>query len=165
VEARTAELEAAKKAAEQASRAKSDFLANMSHEIRTPMNAIIGLTHLAERHTRDVDQLVRLNKVADAARHLLAIINQILDISKIEAGKLELASVDFSLSSLLDSNAELVLDRMQSSGLRYRQEIDPALPPVLNGDPLRVGQVLLIFLGNRRKLPEKGRIYVTVSLL
>jgi len=165
VEARTAELEAAKRAAEQASRAKSDFLANMSHEIRTPMNAIIGLTHLAERHTRDVDQLVRLNKVADAARHLLAIINQILDISKIEAGKLELASVDFSLSSLLDSNAELVLDRMQSSGLRYRQEIDPALPPVLNGDPLRVGQVLLNYLGNAVKFTEKGSISVTVSLL
>jgi PAS domain S-box-containing protein len=165
VAARTAELGAAKDVAEQASRAKSAFLANMSHEIRTPMNAIIGLTHLAENHTQDAEQLGRLHKVADAAHHLLAIINQILDISKIEAGKLELAPVDFQLARVLDNTSELVLDRLQSRGLQFCQEIDPALPAVLHGDPLRIGQILLNYLSNAVKFTEYGSISVTVSLV
>ena len=165
VTARTAELGAAKDAAEQASRAKSAFLANMSHEIRTPMNAIIGLTHLAEHHTQDSEQLDRLRKVADAAHHLLSIINQILDISKIEAGKLELIPVDFQLSRILDNTSELVLDHLQSRGLQFHQEIDPALPPILHGDPLRIGQILLNYLSNAAKFTESGSISITVSLV
>jgi two-component system sensor histidine kinase/response regulator len=165
VAARTAELTAAKAAAEQASRAKSAFLANMSHEIRTPMNAIIGLTHLAEHHAQDAGQLARLHKVADAAHHLLAIINQILDISKIEAGKLELVPVDFALSRVLDNTSALVVDRLQSRGLRFQLEIDPALPPVLHGDPLRIGQILLNYLSNAVKFTEHGSISVAVSLI
>jgi two-component system sensor histidine kinase/response regulator len=96
-----AELEAARDAAAAASQAKSTFLANMSHEIRTPLNAIIGLTHLMRRSGASAEQLQRLAKIDGAGRHLLAIINDILDLAKIEAGRMELDSTDFQLSSVL----------------------------------------------------------------
>ena len=162
---RTAQLASAKEIAEQASRAKSVFLANMSHEIRTPMNAIIGLNHLVERNTGDPEQRERLHKVADAAHHLLAIINQILDISKIEAGKLELEPTDFQLSRVLDNTSILILDRLRSHGLAFHTAIDPALPPVLHGDPLRIGQILLNYLSNAVKFTERGSISVTATLI
>jgi len=165
VDKRTIQLATAKEAAEQASVAKSAFLANMSHEIRTPMNAIIGLTHLAERETQDPKQLGRLNKVADAAQHLLAIINQILDISKIEAGKLALEPADFTLARLLDNSSEMIIDRVRSRGLEFHSEIDPALPPVLHGDPLRIGQILLNYLSNAVKFTEHGSISVNITLV
>ena len=165
VMARTAELAAAKEMAEEASHAKSTFLANMSHEIRTPMNAIIGLTHLAERNTSDPAQLERLSKAGNAAHHLLAIINQILDFSKIEAGKLELLASDFSPAKLIDNTTALLIDRIRSRGLQFHCEIDPALPPVLNGDALRIGQILLNFLSNAVKFTDQGSITITVSLL
>ncbi|PKO34517.1 MAG: hypothetical protein CVU34_07115 [Betaproteobacteria bacterium HGW-Betaproteobacteria-7] len=161
---RTAELARAKDTAVEASRAKSVFLANMSHEIRTPMNAIIGLNHLAERHTDDPEQRLRLHKVADAAQHLLAIINQILDISKIEAGKLELEPTDFLLSQVIDNTAILVADHLRSGGIELRCSIDPQLPPVLHGDPLRLGQVLLNYLSNAVKFTRHGHIAIAVSL-
>ena len=162
---RTTELKRAKEGAELASRAKSAFLANMSHEIRTPMNAIMGLTHLVLCDTAEPKQRERLAKVADAADHLMSIINDVLDISKIEAGKLELENTDFSLETVFSNAASLIAERASAKGLPIVYEIDPALPQHLRGDPLRVQQIMLNFLSNAVKFTEKGRITLAARLL
>ncbi len=162
---RTEQLIRAKNEAESASRAKSAFLANISHEIRTPMNAIIGLTHIAQRSAGSPEQQDRLGKVADAAQHLMTIINDVLDISKIEAGKLLLENTFFSLNSICSSTCEMVAVRAQARHLPIHCEIDPTLPPTLLGDPLRVQQILLNFLSNAIKFTHHGRIDVRMRLL
>ena len=161
---RTAELHLAKDEAESANRAKSAFLANMSHEIRTPMNAIMGLTHIALQDSTSQAQRERLNKVADAAQHLLSIINDILDISKIEAGKLSLEETTFSIEQGLAKAVQLISDKAASKQLRLSQKIDPALPLALRGDPLRIQQVLVNFLSNAVKFTEQGEIELSVAL-
>ena len=166
---RTAALEQANQAlslardrAEEASRAKSAFLANMSHEIRTPMNAIIGLTHLIQRQTADPLVHERLAKVADAAQHLLAIINDVLDLSKIEAGKLDLASVDFSLDDLLKRSCAMVAERARSKGLLLQMDRGD-LPDALHGDATRLSQALLNLLNNAVKFTERGSVMLRCS--
>jgi len=161
---RTHELVAARERAEAASRAKSTFLANMSHEIRTPMNAIIGLTHLLRRSSAQPKQAEQLDKVAEAARHLLGIINDILDISKIEAGKMVLEAADFRLDQVIANTLDLLRGKAAAKGLALTSEIDPALPRTLRGDALRLGQVLLNFAGNAVKFTEHGGIHITASV-
>ena len=159
-----AELADARDRAEAGSRAKSAFLANMSHEIRTPMSAIIGLTYLLQRDTTDPAQRERLGKVNDAAQHLLQVINDILDLSKIEAGKLALDPHDFSLDALLSRTCELVLDRVHAKGLELVLDTDH-LPERLHGDATRLSQALLNLLGNAVKFTEQGSVLLRGELL
>ncbi|HEY0820730.1 MAG TPA: PAS domain S-box protein [Rhizobacter sp.] len=159
VSERTTDLVAARNAAEAASRAKSAFLANMSHEIRTPMNAIIGLTHLLQEGLQhEPHALEQLGKVSAAAHHLMGVINDILDLSKIEADRLELEEREFSLADIVENAQDMLRERALAKGLSLSTEIAPGMPPLLVGDPLRLEQILLNFLSNAIKFSEHGRI-------
>ena len=158
-----AELAVAKDAAEAASIAKSAFLANMSHEIRTPMNAIIGLTHMLRRAISTPEHAEKLGKIASAANHLLSVINDILDISKIEANKLVLEKVDFDLESVLSGACAMVADKVREKRLELVIDADPALSR-LNGDATRLGQTLLNYLGNAVKFTEQGTITLRAKI-
>ena len=158
------ELVAARDVAEDAAQAKSAFLANMSHEIRTPMNVIIGLTHLMLRDQHDPVTSDRLAKVGDAAMHLLDIINDILDLSKIDAGKLVLAPVDFSVDALLARATAMVTDGARRKGLALTVDRGD-LPQALRGDALRLAQVLVNLLSNAVKFTERGSVVLRCDVL
>jgi len=150
-------------AARQASLAKSTFLANMSHEIRTPMNAIVGLTHLLRGEMLTPTQRQRLGKIDAAGQHLLSIINDILDLSKIEAGKLTLEEQNFSLSAVLDHIRSLIAEAAQAKGLTIEIDGD-AVPLWLNGDLMRIRQSLLNLASNAVKFTAQGKIFLRASL-
>jgi PAS domain S-box-containing protein len=162
---RTAALSIAKEAAESASRAKSTFLANMSHELRTPMNAILGMTGLALRRASDERQVDQLNKVTTASKHLLAVINDILDISKIEAERLTLEQTDFVLGGVLENLRSLVGEMARSKNLAFTIDLrDEAAGLMLKGDPLRLGQILINLAGNAVKFTQAGVVTVRVRI-
>ncbi|WP_018412718.1 PAS domain-containing hybrid sensor histidine kinase/response regulator [Methyloversatilis thermotolerans] len=165
VRSRTAELERARIDAEAASRAKSTFLANMSHEIRTPMNAIIGFTHLLRREMTTPSQIEKLDKVSASATHLLGLINDVLDLSKIEADRLQLEEVPFNVLATIDHARSMMTERIVAKHLSLVEQVDPALNGLqLLGDPLRVGQVLINYIGNAVKFTEAGRITLRARL-
>ncbi|WP_079433139.1 hybrid sensor histidine kinase/response regulator [Zoogloea sp. LCSB751] len=154
---RSTELVAARDAAEQASQAKSAFLANMSHEIRTPMNAIIGASHLLKTGHPRPDQQDWITHISTAATHLLALINDILDLSKIEAGKLQLEATSFRTATVVQQAVDMVAARARAKGLRIGVDV-AGLPPVMHGDATRIGQILVNYLGNAVKFTERGHV-------
>ena len=157
-------LARAKEVAETATLAKSAFLANMSHEIRTPMNAIVGLTHLLRTGETTPLQAERLAKIEAASLHLLSIINDILDLSKIEAGKVTLEARDFALEQVLDHVCSLLAEPARAKGLTLEVDGD-GVPLWLRGDRTRVRQSLLNFAGNAVKFTDKGKVILRAKLL
>ncbi|MFO1417225.1 MAG: PAS domain S-box protein [Methylotetracoccus sp.] len=160
---RTAELASATEAAETASIAKSNFLANMSHEIRTPLNAISGMAYLIRRQGLSAKQNEQMDKLDAACRHLTEVINAILDLSKIEAGKFELADGDISVDHIVDSVKSILDERLLAKGLTWRA-ITPRSIPALRGDATRLQQALLNYAGNAVKFTESGGISVRVRV-
>ncbi len=159
----SAELREAKHQAELANQAKSDFLANMSHEIRTPMNAIAGITEFIIRDAKDEDVRASAMQIKNACNSLLAIINDILDFSKIEAGRMDLSYAPFQLSSMLDDISVMIFFRLGDKPVEFIIDADENIPYLLNGDEVRIRQILINLLTNAAKFTHEGEIKLTIG--
>jgi two-component system sensor histidine kinase/response regulator len=159
----TRKLAEARDIAEQAARLKSEFLAHMSHELRSPLNAILGFTELLLATPLTTHQNDHLRKVQSAGRHLLSIVNDVLDLSKVEAGKLRIEQTEFTLASVVKSAIDTVAATAAAKDLELIVEIDPKLPARLTGDPLRITQILMNYLSNALKFTHQGEIILSVA--
>jgi signal transduction histidine kinase/ActR/RegA family two-component response regulator len=157
------ELKRAKAAAEAANEAKSRFLAAVSHEMRTPLNAVLGMNRMLLKTPLDDEQRRFATMIRSSGQALLDLINDILDLSKIEAGRMEIETVHFSPAATVDGVVSLLSQRAQSKGLRLEMKLAPGLPLALQGDPRRLRQVLFNLIGNAVKFTEKGSVSVTAS--
>ena len=162
LEEQVVQLQEARNLAEAANRAKSQFLANMSHEVRTPLNAVLGLAQVGKRSSHDREARIRFGYILSSGRHLLGIVNEILDLSKLDAGKLRVDSLPFELAANVDDALGLVRESAHAKQLTLTVELDPELPEWVTGDPRRLRQILVNLLGNAIKFTLQGKVRLTV---
>lgn len=165
VRERTRELELAREAAERQAELQAEFMAHLSHEIRSPLGAVIGLSHLARRNARDPQLNGYLDKLRKAAEHLLEIVNDVLDFSRLDAGHMPIAQVPYSPAGLVWNVVDMVCESVREKGLALGVELDPRTPVSLCGDPLRLAQILINLAGNAVKFTARGRIDLRLVLL
>lgn len=158
VRERTLQLARAKESAERQAELQTEFMAHLSHEIRSPLGALIGLAHLASRSSRDERLNGYLEKLRKVAEHLLDIVNDVLDFSRLDAGRLPIAEMPFKPNELVWNVVDMISDSAREKGLAVGVELDPQIPDMLNGDPLRISQILINLAGNAVKFTRRGRI-------